>query len=180
MTRPTVDSTPTRGTALRGTVASVRCLATQNVGRSSQVTWHTIKNARHPPPSLVSASCILTTPLDVADDQSGTLQSRAYTCMERASEDHIQHATCPNHELLEIASKCCEDKISKCGAGASGCCYEYKEDVNTGHSESYCNTESKEIVTQNDCPGEYAIHMPVGFLSFARSSFLSTRECMHG
>ena len=68
-----------------------------------------------PPPSLVSASCILTTPLDVADDQSGTLQSRTYTCMERASEDHIQHATCPNHELLEIASKCCEDKISKCG-----------------------------------------------------------------
>ena len=65
-------------------------------------------------------------------------------------------------------------------AGASGCCYEYKEDVNTGHSESYCNTESKEIVTQNDCPGEYAIHMPIGFLSFARSSFLSTRECMHG
>ena len=50
--RPTVPGKPTRGTALRGTVAGVTCLPTQNVGRSSQVTWHTIKNARHPPPSL--------------------------------------------------------------------------------------------------------------------------------
>ena len=49
-------------------------------------------------------------------DLAGATVNRAYLCAQMASEPHVSQQTCPySYTLMDIALRCCDDGISKCG-----------------------------------------------------------------